>query len=497
MVFNSYIFILVFLPIVVCGYFVLNKVCYRKKGQAGLLWLLGLSIWFYTYELSVGFLLFGSSILINYYLGRVVGKKKEKWILIIGILLNLLPLLYFKYTNFILGFFKQWHSIEWKQEIIVPLGISFYTFMQIAYLVDCYREDNKYDYTLVEYATYMTFFPKIAMGPIVLHSDIIPQFRDKAKKQVNYDNLSSGLYAFALGLAKKVLLADVLAQFVDLGYFYEELYFLNSATAILVIVSYTLQLYFDFSGYCDMAMGIARMLNIELPYNFNSPYKARSISEFWERWHITLTRFFTQYVYIPLGGSRKGKIRTYLNTMIIFLLSGLWHGADWTFIMWGALHGALMTIEKMGKDLSCKIYKTYKISGKILGCIRWAVTFFTINVLWVFFRAGNMNFASLIFKGIAKGGWNIGEAFTECFYELLEIRILGRLGMSGIIEACGDWFIWGIYAIMVLTIVLGKNTQEKMLLQKYNGIRGIITAGLLVWCVISLSNMSVFLYFNF
>ena len=506
MVFNSYIFILFFLPLVVSGYFLLNKYYYGKKGQVGLLWLLGLSLWFYAYDIPIYLLLFGASILVNYFLGKIIsglklkkdiGRKQQKQMLILGIVLNLVPLLYFKYTNFLLESIKEWHITEWRLEIVLPLGISFYTFMQIAYLVDCYRDQKGYDYTLLEYATYMTFFPKIIMGPIALHSEIIPQLRDKSKKKADYHNLSCGLYAFSLGLAKKVLIADTLARFVNLGYSFEEVFYLNSATAIFVMISYTLQLYFDFSGYCDMAVGIARMMNIELPYNFNSPYKAKSISEFWERWHMTLTRFFTRYVYIPLGGSRKGKIRTYINTMIVFLLSGLWHGAEWTFIIWGLFHGTFMTAEKIGKDLGIGIKKIAGFPRKIVACFQWIVTFIIINMLWILFRAPNMIYARTFKNRIFSGGWKLEEFITENFYELIEVRIWGRFGMSGLIEACGDWFIWGVLLILVLSVALGKNTQEKMMMEKYNGLRSIITAGLLVWCIISLSSVSVFLYFNF
>lgn len=341
MVFNSYIFILAFLPLVIIGYFLLNKFYYSNMGRAGLGWLLLMSFGFYAYDAPVFLLLLMASMIVNYLLTKILNKlkqdgintlKMQKIVLVIGVILNLVPLIYFKYSNFLLDSIGTFFDADWSLEVGLPLGISFFTFLQIAYLVDCYREERGFDYNFLEYAVYVAFFPKITMGPIVLHGEIMPQLRDKSKKQVDYNNLSQGFYAFSLGLAKKVLLADTLAKFVNVGF--KSVNELNTATALIVMLSYTLQLYFDFSGYCDMAVGVSKMLNIDLPYNFNSPYKAKSISEFWDRWHMTLTRFFTRYVYIPLGGSRKGKMRTYLNTIIVFLLSGLWHGANWTFIFW-------------------------------------------------------------------------------------------------------------------------------------------------------------------
>lgn len=504
MVFNSYIFILLFMPLTVAGYFFFSKLSSRRDGQAELLWLLIMSLWFYAYDVPIFLILFVGDIIINYIIGRRItrlkkkgaaGKRQQKIFVSAGIILNLMPLLYFKYTNFFLDVIWDIYPAEWRLKVALPLGISFFTFMQIAYIVDCYREEKGFDYTFLEYAAYAAFFPKTAMGPIALHSEIIPQFRDKSKRQVNYHNLSQGLYMFALGLAKKVLLADILAKMVNTSY--EDMYHLNSMTVIMVMLSYTLQLYFDFSGYCDMAVGVAGMMNIELPYNFNSPYKARSISEFWDRWHMTLTRFFTRYVYIPLGGSRRGKIRTYINTMIVFLLSGLWHGADWGFIIWGLLHGVLMTIEKIGKDLGLRFGKITGIPGKILDGFRWLCTFVLLNITWMFFKAENMFMVKTYFERLFSGGWECQEVMTNVFQDLIEIRILMRLGLGGFIENYADIVIWIVLIILVLAVVFGKNVQEKVKAAKYNWIRSIVTMILIVWCVISLSDVSQFLYFNF
>lgn len=504
MIFNSYIFILLFLPLALIGYFALNKYCCNKDGQAGLMWLLGLSLVFYAYDIPVFMLLFLASIIVNYAIGRVItglkaGREKktelQKILMVTGVILNLAPLAYFKYGDFFVDSIEDFFHAEWNVTVALPLGISFYTFLQIAYLVDCYREEKGFDYTFLEYAVYTAFFPKLTMGPIVLHWEVIPQLRDKTKKKLDYSNLSQGLYAFALGLAKKVLLADTLAKFVNAGF--ENLHVLNTMTAVVVTLCYTLQLYFDFSGYCDMAVGVARMMNIELPYNFNSPYKAKSISEFWDRWHKTLTRFFTRYVYIPLGGSRKGKIRTYVNTIIVFLLSGLWHGAEWNFVFWGFLHGIFMTVEKIGKDLGLGFKNLNGIPRKIIDCIKWLYTFIAVNFMWIFFRAKNMKQAKLFLTRLVSGGLKCQEYICDIFNDLIEIRVLKRFGLNSLMESSMEVTIGVFLIILVFGVVFLRNTQEKMMSAKYNWIRSIVTAVLIVWCVVSLSDVSVFLYFNF
>lgn len=503
MLFNSYIFILMFLPLAVIGYFTLNKYFKKNNYQMGLLLLLLISMGFYAYDIPIYLLLFLSSIVVNFCISRMIirlkqdgkDKTKQKSLMVLGIILNLIPLAYFKYGDFFVDSIEDFFNAKWDVKVALPLGISFFTFLQIAYLVDCYREEKGFDYTFLEYATYVAFFPKITMGPIVLHSEIIPQLRDDTKKVVNYNNLSCGLYAFALGLGKKVLLADTLAKFVNIGY--TEFRFINSMTTVIVMLSYTLQLYFDFSGYCDMAMGIAKMFNIDLPYNFNSPYKAKNISEFWDRWHMTLTRFFTRYVYIPMGGSRKGKIRTYVNTLVVFLLSGLWHGPEWSFMFWGLLHGILMIIEKIGKDFGLGLKKLTKIPRKLFDGFKWMVTFLIINITWIFFRAEDMEHAMWILRGFFRSGMTCHESIMNVFQDLIEIRILKRFGLSYFFDNYGEASLWVFLILLVLGVVCLKNTQEKMLSNKYTWIRSLVTVGLIVWCVVSLSDVSVFLYFDF
>lgn len=510
MLFNSYIFILFFLPVSLIGYFGLNKYAYGKKGQAGLLWLFLMSLWFYGYEKPVYLVLILSSILVNFLLTREMTRRKRKkdgalaFLLSIGLIFNIGLLFYFKYYNFFLDNVYRVMGQEWEwRNIFLPLGISFFTFQQLSYVIDCYRQKDGISYSFVEYAAFVSFFPQLVAGPIVMHSELIPQFRDESKKKINFDYLAKGLYGFALGLGKKVLIADTLSRLVTAGF--ADVSGLNSGSAWVVMLAYTLQIYFDFSGYSDMALGMAAMFNMELPINFNSPYKSRTIGDFWSRWHMTLTRFFTQYVYIPLGGNRKGRLRTYLNTMLVFLLSGLWHGANWTFVLWGGLHGAFMTLEKMVLDLKKPVKEKGERSvAKAEGTgKRWqrlimgTITFLFVNLTWVIFRADSLQTAKLFFGRLLAGGWRIQEHILSPVNKLVEVRLAGRLGLNSLFDSFPMLPLLTMLAVLLASVFFMKNTQEKMPEDKYHIGRGLLTIILLVWCVISLSDVSEFLYFNF
>ena len=495
MLFNSYIFILLFLPIAVMGYYLINQSTWKKRESLGLLWLSLVSFCFFAYA-GIQFLpVFTGSILVNYFFGCMLRKKKwekqKKWILASGITVQLLLLFYYKYT----GFFLNILNINDGFYIMAPLGISFFTFSQLSWLVDSYRDSEGEKQNFLEYCTYVTFFPKLTMGPIALQKDVIPQLQEPERKGVNYENLSKGLYLFSLGLAKKVLIADTLAKIVAIGY--TDVEKLNSMSALVVMVSYTLQLYFDFSGYCDMAMGVGLFFNINLPINFNSPYKSKSISEFWQRWHMTLTQFFTTYLYIPLGGSRKGRLRTYSNTFFVFLVSGLWHGANWTFLCWGALHGVLMVLEKISKDLGISFKKLPSPMVKVKEVLQWVLTFSMINIAWVFFRAESMDQAGVFFQRLFSGGWQLSEKITEYVLDIIELRVLLRLGIRGVVEAHIGVFIPLLLASLVLVCLFAKNTNEKAKSFNYSLGKGILTLVLLTWSIVSLSNITEFLYFEF
>lgn len=340
MLFNSYIFVLCFLPVCITGWFALNHI---KKFVLAELFLLGMSLWFYGFFNMDYLYIIIISMLFNYAVYKVLLRYDSWYVrntaLVVAVFFNIGLLFYFKYYDFFVEninyVFRSDFTLHY---LVLPLGISFFTFQQLSFIIDTYKKEVG-NYNFLTYALFVTYFPQLIAGPIVTHDELVPQFADESRKALNWSNLSRGFYLFVLGLAKKVLIADTFGNAANWGF--ANISELDSVNAVLVMLSYTIQIYFDFSGYSDMAIGIAKMMNIDLPINFNSPYKSLTITEFWDRWHITLTRFFTKYIYIPLGGSRKGKIRAYINTIIIFLISGLWHGANWTFIVWGGYTGYL------------------------------------------------------------------------------------------------------------------------------------------------------------
>lgn len=486
MLFNSYIFIFLFFPLVLTGYYGLVHAGLYKPALA---FLIGMSLWFYGYNNIYYLLILIISILINYGIVTVMSNVNRtgirKGCLAIGILLNIGILFYFKYYDF---FIENVNAIFREDflllNLMLPLGISFYTFQQLSYVIDAYKRECE-NYSFLEYAAYVSYFPQLIAGPIVYHSELIPQFRDPVNRIPKFKNLSRGLYAFALGLAKKVLIADTLSKIVTTGY--NNIPDLNTLSALIVMVCYSLQIYFDFSGYCDMAYGMAYMMNIKLPVNFNSPYKAESVSGFWDRWHMTLTRFFTKYIYIPLGGSRKGKRRTCINVMIVFLISGLWHGANWTFILWGALHGILSVFEKSADAASLKIPKW----------IKTGVTFVFITFAWSLFRASSISDAALLWKRLFHGGFYLYQPISSTFQETIEVSFLYRLGFGSLMESY-PWLMLSVFIIILLIACFTmKNTQEKVAAMKFPNRRFITVVVLMVWSILSLSEISEFLYFNF
>ena len=377
MLFNSYIFVFCFLPLVIIGYFLLNRL---QNDRIAKWYLILMSMWFYGY-FNLGYLLiFVISILLNYLASAVINKtwvpeKYHKLVAGLGIIGDIAIIFYYKYFDFFIENVNSvFHQSFTLRHLLLPLGISFFTFQQISYLVDTCRGETK-NYTFTEYVLFVCFFPQLIAGPIVLHKEVIPQFQDEKKRRFQFENFSWGIYIFSIGLFKKVLLADTFGLAVDWGF--GRVDSLSSMEALIVSLAYTFQIYFDFSGYCDMAKGIGRMLNITFVNNFNSPYKATSIQDFWNRWHMSLTRFLREYIYFPLGGSRKGKIRTYFNIMVVYLVSGIWHGANWTFIVWGILHGAANCLNRIFK-------KTWEKLGTVT---QWFFTFLFVNFMWILFRA--------------------------------------------------------------------------------------------------------------
>lgn len=391
MLFNSYIFIFAFLPVTLIGYFMIKK---YEEDNLSRLFLLLMSLIFYGYFNKKYLIIISVSIIVNYSISIKIIKEynsiTKKIIMIIGIIFNLGLIFYFKYYDFFIENMNYiFNSSIVLKKIVLPLGISFFTFQQVSFIVDSYKGEAK-GYSFLEYAVFVTFFPQLIAGPIVTHDEMIIQFRNPANNRFKNENFACGIYVFSVGIFKKVIIADTFGKAVNWGY--GTIDTLTTLETLIVILSYTLQIYYDFSGYCDMASGISRMFNIELPINFNSPYKARTITEFWDRWHITLTRFLRKYVYFPLGGSKTGN--TYRNILIVFLISGIWHGANWTFIIWGLLHG-------IANVLTRKFNKYIDKMGKY---ISWFFTFVFINATWVIFRASSFSEAVNIFKRIFTGG---------------------------------------------------------------------------------------------
>lgn len=395
MLFNSLEFIFIFLPISFFIYFFLNGFFKPIVGKA---WLVFASLFFYSWW-NVAYLpLIVISMVTNYIIGQQLGKENyntvklfgvfnKKIILIIGVTFNLVLLGFFKYANFFLENMNVLGANFELPNILLPLAISFFTFQQIAYLVNSYREEMR-EYDFLNYALFVTFFPQLIAGPIVHHKEVMPQFASSSNLIKSYKNIGLGLFIFSMGLFKKVAIADLFAGWATLGFDGStELGFFD---AWVTSLSYTFQLYFDFSGYTDMAIGAALLFNIRLPINFNSPYKATDIQDFWRRWHMTLSRFLRDYLYIPLGGNRIGPSRTYINLFLTFLLGGLWHGASWMFIIWGALHGSALVIHRFWHQL-----------GFVMPTVlAWFVTFNFINISWIFFRAEDMNSALKVLRGM-------------------------------------------------------------------------------------------------
>lgn len=391
MLFNSYEFLFLYLPFVVAVYFILR---FFKQDLTSKVFLVLASLVFYGWWKLSYLPILIISILVNYFLGRYLIKKSSKPVLILGVCLNLSLLAYFKYADFLI---ENWNILSNGSsgllQLMLPLAISFFTFQQIAYLVDTYKSDSK-AYSLVDYSLFVTFFPQLIAGPIVHHSEMMPQFTSLKGKSNYIDLAAKGIFIFSIGLAKKVLIADTFAKWANAGF--SDTSNLTMLDGWVSSLSYTLQLYFDFSGYTDMAIGAALLFGISLPLNFNSPYKALSIQDFWRRWHITLSRFLRDYIYIPLGGNRSGRMRIYINLMLTFLLGGIWHGAGWTFIFWGALHGLALIIHRLWGKSGFAMPKV----------VAWFITFNFVNLAWVFFRAESWSDAINVIKAMFGGSFS-------------------------------------------------------------------------------------------
>ena len=381
MLFSSYTFLFQFLPAVVLAF----AAARRHSPRAGILVLAGASLFFYGAWRPIYLLLLIASIAVNFSLGLLMEDPGRRRVVgLIGVALNLALLCYFKYTNFIFDSLNMLTGAPLPLvNIVLPLGISFFTFQQIAYLVDVMR-GAPVERDVVSYTLFVSFFPHLIAGPLVHHAEMIPQFK-RGRTSRSAVLAARGLAIFAAGLFKKVVIADNLAQFVSPVFAHLDAGGgVTTPWAWLATLAYTFQIYFDFSGYSDMAVGLALLFGIRLPVNFRSPYKAMSIIEFWRRWHITLSRFLRDYLYIPLGGNRLGEQRRYLNLMVTMLLGGLWHGAGWNFLIWGGLHGLYLCVNHLWQAWRGAGAKFRSVPATIAS---WAITFFVVVIAWVFFRA--------------------------------------------------------------------------------------------------------------
>ena len=519
MLFNSFEFLFLFLPATFLGFFWIAR---ASHGLAAL-WLASASILFYGLWNPKFVSLLLASVIFNYAMGYAIGHfqnkdTQRKMLLAFSITANLALLGFFKYTNF---FISTVNTVAGSSltyiDIVLPLGISFYTFTQIAFLVDVYRGLAR-EYSLIHYLLFVTFFPHLIAGPVLHHKQMMPQFGAATTYRINLDNIAIGFTLFSIGLAKKVLLADNFSDYSTRVFSAasrgEELQFFEAWAGAL---SYTFQLYFDFSGYSDMALGLAKMFGINLPVNFNSPYKAPNIIEFWRRWHMTLSAFLRDYLYIPLGGNRYGVIRRHLNLIVTMLLGGLWHGANWTFVVWGGLHGIFLVINHGWQRVTSQYsFKTNKLCERIISVSGIALTFLLVVVAWVFFRADNIPSAISMIKAMSfYNGVSVTSSINLLIGDL--IPMMQGNGFFPITRLSGSLFM-PMAIIGVCFVFFLPNSQELILTPTANrrfniltpvpaakgGVSwvvdlkaGLFVAIILAWSLVSLSAGSEFLYYQF
>ena len=511
MLFNSYIFILVFLPLVIFGFHFIGSVSNHRVAIA---WLVGSSLFFYGWWNPSYLGLIIGSILFNYAIGAYLGKHPSRAVLTAGIVVNLSALSYFKYANFFIDSLNAFADINIHlHQIVLPLAISFFTFQQIAYLVDAYRGIAK-EYNFLHYCLFVTFFPQLIAGPIVRHNDMLPQFANSKIYKLNTTNLSIGLTIFTLGLFKKVILADSIAVYATPVFVAAENgVALTFYEAWIGAFAYSFQLYFDFSGYSDMAVGAARMLNVVLPINFFSPYKSDSIIEFWRRWHISLSSFLRDYLYIPLGGSRRGTPIRYANVLVTMLLGGLWHGAGWTFILWGGIHGLYLVINLIWRCVPIFNNSNAKGLSLFFNLTGFAVTFICVVIAWVMFRAesfdGAINFYSsmLGFKGIMLPSFSdvmsgIPNSVVEEMFRNSIVVDPKNAGIFIVLMFIVVWFLPNTFELLknhnpVLGLDRISPHKRSWFNWQFNTISAYLLALVTLVCLINLSAPSEFLYFQF
>ena len=460
MLFNSYEFLLVFLPLTFFIYFYLNS---KKQITLSKIFLVIASLVFYSWWNVIYLPLILGSMIFNFYVGQFLGKKRTKQMLTFGIIGNVALLGYFKYTDFFIENFN-W-ALNKDVELLhlaLPLAISYFTFQQIAFLVDSYRGETK-EYNFLNYALFITFFPQLLMGPIMHHKEIIPQFQTKWKSFIKWENVALGLFIFAIGLSKKTLIGDPLTDYAQ--YAFDNAQKLSMVEAWYASVSYVLSYYFDLSGYADMAIGIGKMFNINIPKNFNSPYKARNFADYWKRWHITLSRFLSDYVYKSLGGNKSLVWVMYLNIMITFFVSGFWHGAGWNFVVWGLLNGIFVVMAHMMKkaNLEMNFY------------VAWFLMFFGLILTRILF---------------------VSNDFADAWYVTTTLFDISNLRFENLFYI--DPYLQSFYIVLALYLALAcKNSMEISENFKPNFKYIFYTVILLAASMFTFSSAKEFLYFQF
>ena len=464
MLFNSYDYLVYFLPITVLGYFALGN-----RARWPVLWLVVASLVFYGWWNPRYLPLIAASIAFNFGMALCIRRapNARRWV-VAGVTGNLLLLGIYKYCDFLLRTLAAAGIMPLVQfHLALPLGISFFTFTQVAFLVDVARGKAR-EATLDNYALFVTFFPHLLAGPIIHHGEMMPQFASTANKRIAWDNIARGLFLLAIGLAKKTFIADPLAPLVAGGFDHPAT--VDAVGAWLSVLAYTLQIYFDFSGYTDMALGAALLFNIRLPINFDSPYRALDLRDFWHRWHMTLSRFLREYLYIPLGGNRTGEPRVLANVFVTFVLGGLWHGAAWTFVAWGALHGA---------GLCC--VRLWKRTGWMMPPpVAWAITFLFVAIAWVFFRAASLPDAMTMLRamsGFASGTTGVSSSVAA----LLQGTIPAALPL--------------VAGMLIAASPRNSNALTRELSTSW--VAGACTAAALVASILQFGHVAPFLYFNF
>lgn len=486
MLFNSYEFIFLFLPLTFIGFFSLAKFCGKKSAT---FWLVIMSFFFYGWwDYRYVPLLF-ASICFNYFIGGILERRvaglRGKVYLGFGILLNVLLLGYFKYTDFFLDTINQLDGAVLFDlpHIVLPLGISFFTFTQTAYLIDAYRGETR-NASFLTYCEFVTIFPHLIAGPIINHRKMIPQFLADATFRIDYRNVAIGISLFTMGLFKKVVIADKLSPLVSLVF--ADPAQLSFFEAWMGALAYTFQLYFDFSGYSEMAIGLGLMFNLKFPTNFNSPYQAESIIDFWRRWHMTLGLWVKDYLYIPMGGNRHGELQKMRNLFASMLIIGLWHGAGWTFVFWGGLHGVFLMINHQWRRLHISFPRFINV----------ALTFLCVVICWVFFRAGSFTDAVSILSRMSDFSNIVLPAGGICEHYFGFLQLAGIQFISWNI---GDSILQETKLILALMLVLFVCPNPVEIIKHFTPNKKwlVIIIVLFIYAMLKLDNYTEFLYFQF